>query len=59
MLESTCPYCGEPTSVEVDTAIEGAQSFVTDCEVCCKPIQFRARFDSEGDVYLEGRRDDE
>jgi hypothetical protein len=32
----SCPYCGANFEVVIDTSA-GAQSFVTDCEVCCRP----------------------
>jgi len=35
----TCPYCGERVSVLLDLSIDGAQSYIEDCEVCCQPIQ--------------------
>jgi transposase-like protein len=33
-----CPFCGQENQLEVDTSI-GAQRFVTDCEVCCRPFE--------------------
>lgn len=32
-----CPYCGETTWLVVD-ASAGAQAYVEDCQVCCRPI---------------------
>ena len=43
MIEETaveCPYCGSSNGVEVDVRTE-SQDFVTDCEVCCRPMQVR------------------
>jgi transcription elongation factor Elf1 len=34
----TCPYCGEEISMVLDLSIN-RQTYVEDCEVCCKPIQ--------------------
>jgi hypothetical protein len=34
-----CPYCFENISMLLDTSIEGEQSYIEDCEVCCQPIQ--------------------
>lgn len=39
--EYSCPYCGETLSLKVDLSGGRRQAFVTDCEVCCKPIQIR------------------
>jgi hypothetical protein len=33
-----CPYCGQMFYLAVDTTIE-VQSFTTDCEICCRPIE--------------------
>lgn len=41
MLEEhtfTCPYCWEPISMLLDLTVE-AQTYVEDCEVCCRPIE--------------------
>ena len=34
-----CPYCFEKISMILDISVEGPQSYVEDCEVCCNPIQ--------------------
>lgn len=34
-----CPYCHEKISMLLDVSVEGAQSYIEDCEVCCRPIQ--------------------
>mgnify|MGYP001574591070 CR=1 FL=1 len=34
-----CPYCFERISMLLDLSVEGAQTYVEDCEVCCRPIQ--------------------
>jgi len=33
----TCPYCWKEISFLIDVS-EKYQSYVEDCEVCCKPI---------------------
>ena len=33
----TCPYCGEPGSLEVDISA-GSQEYIEDCQVCCRPM---------------------
>lgn len=37
----SCPYCGGENMLVVDSPSHGSQSFVQDCEVCCKPIEIR------------------
>ena len=32
-----CPYCGEPITLVVDDSA-GAQRYIEDCQVCCRPI---------------------
>lgn len=34
-----CPYCREKVSMVLDVSTEGAQTYIEDCEVCCRPIQ--------------------
>jgi transcription elongation factor Elf1 len=33
-----CPYCGQEISVVMDLSA-GRQTYIEDCEVCCKPIE--------------------
>ena len=34
-----CPFCRETVSFLIDLSIDGAQTYIEDCEVCCRPIQ--------------------
>jgi transcription elongation factor Elf1 len=34
----TCPYCWQQISFVLDLSA-GEQTYIEDCEVCCKPIQ--------------------
>ncbi|MDB6092017.1 MAG: hypothetical protein JWN85_4801 [Gammaproteobacteria bacterium] len=34
-----CPYCGERLETRVDLTAE-EPSYIEDCEVCCRPIEF-------------------
>jgi len=34
-----CPYCREKISMILDISIEDMQTYIEDCEVCCRPIQ--------------------
>ena len=36
-----CPYCGEPITMLLDLSEDGAQDYIEDCEVCCRPIRVR------------------
>ncbi len=49
MLETEayiCPYCGEPVEAVLDLSA-GDQSYIEDCPVCCRPIEFELRNDGE------------
>ena len=37
-----CPHCGQEISRLLDLSVE-AQSYVEDCEVCCRPIEIEIR----------------
>ena len=52
-----CPYCGETIEVDVEV-LEEAQSFIEDCSVCCRPIQYEASSNSEGEVEVIASRSD-
>ena len=41
-----CPYCGERISMVLDTSVKG-QTYVEDCEVCCRPIRLVIHVDHE------------
>ena len=43
-----CPYCWEQISVLVDPSVP-QQSYIEDCEVCCRPIQFDIHADEGGE----------
>jgi len=36
----TCPYCWENISMVLDTSVR-SQTYIEDCEVCCKPMKIR------------------
>jgi hypothetical protein len=35
-----CPYCWQNISMILDLSV-GEQSYIEDCEVCCRPINIR------------------
>jgi hypothetical protein len=35
-----CPFCGQRSEVTIDTSV-ASQTLVTDCEVCCRPMEIR------------------
>jgi hypothetical protein len=42
-----CPYCGERLETRVDLTAE-EPSYVEDCEVCCRPIEFHVEREPGG-----------
>ncbi len=34
-----CPHCHEKISMLLDLSEPGFQTYIEDCEVCCRPIQ--------------------
>ena len=33
-----CPFCGQSFELTVDTSVS-SQTFITDCEICCRPFE--------------------
>lgn len=56
--EISCPYCGESVSLLVDESISD-QSYIEDCEVCCRPIQLNVMVAASGDVVVTARTENE
>ncbi len=44
----SCPYCGEEVEITLDPGSGGAQEYVEDCAVCCKPWSVSVSYDVEG-----------
>ncbi|GAB6194956.1 CPXCG motif-containing cysteine-rich protein [Lysobacter xanthus] len=57
-VDVDCPYCGEPTSLVAD-ASAGAQTYIEDCAVCCRPITVMLEVDDEGEAVLHVRSESE
>ncbi len=41
-----CPYCWEEISMLLDTSVT-QQTYIEDCEVCCRPIEVTSRFSGD------------
>ena len=57
-VDIQCPYCGEWIGIVVDASVDG-QSYVEDCQVCCKPIQLNVQLDEDGNPEVRARSQDE
>jgi hypothetical protein len=53
-----CPYCGETITIVVDNSA-GAQRYIEDCQVCCRPIVISVAFDEEGEPIVNAQAEDE
>lgn len=51
LVNSGCPYCGEPIQLIVDCSVS-EQEYVEDCQVCCRPIRVQALVDADGDASV-------
>ncbi len=62
MIEETrieCPYCGETFDTTIDGSA-GNQSYIEDCQICCRPIEISIQIDADGELAgLQVRRDDD
>ena len=59
MLEEhffTCPYCWQEISMLLDLSVE-EQSYVEDCEVCCRPILIHYATEEDALVAFDARQD--
>lgn len=50
----TCPYCWDEISMVLDTSVR-SQTYVEDCEVCCRPIEIHYAIDDDAIVEFEAR----
>ena len=54
-----CPYCGEPIDLFIDEGGGGAQRYVEDCPVCCRPCEVSVEAGEEGEPAVSIHRADE
>jgi hypothetical protein len=47
-----CAGCGEWNVTMVDESAGGHQSYVEDCQVCCKPNVLRVEYDTSAQAYF-------
>ena len=53
-----CPYCNENISMAFNQ-YNGAQQYIEDCEVCCRPIEISYQIEDYRVTQLEIKRLDE
>ena len=54
----SCPYCGEYIDIAIDAAT-GGQTYVEDCQVCCRPMVVMVDIDEDGEPTVSVTREDE
>ena len=54
-----CPYCMAGQSVRLDPTGGRRQSFITDCETCCRPIEIEIEMEEDGYVHFIAKREGE
>ncbi|NQZ59236.1 MAG: CPXCG motif-containing cysteine-rich protein [Lentisphaeraceae bacterium] len=57
-MDIQCPYCGEYIAVEIDCSVE-SQSYIEDCQVCCRPINFSVLVDEDGLAHVRVTNENE
>ncbi|MDB9752184.1 CPXCG motif-containing cysteine-rich protein, partial [Gammaproteobacteria bacterium] len=53
-----CPYCGEKIELVIDCSIP-EQSYIEDCEVCCRPISLSIVVDEKGRTSVSYKHENE
>jgi len=46
-----CPYCGQNIELLVDHSVP-QQTYIEDCQVCCRPININVAVDPDGSIDL-------
>jgi hypothetical protein len=46
-----CPYCGEQIELVVDCSVS-QQTYIEDCQVCCRPMIVAVTVDVGGDASV-------
>ena len=59
ILSAGCPYCGERQRMEIDMSEALPQEFISDCTVCCRPIEVTVTSGTRGDPVLGFRCEDD
>ncbi|MBX2818861.1 MAG: CPXCG motif-containing cysteine-rich protein [Rhodothermaceae bacterium] len=56
--EIGCPYCGEQIVLLIDPSVP-SQSYIEDCEVCCRPIIITVSVQQEETIFVDVRQEDD
>ena len=53
-----CPYCGETIDILIECSIP-YQSYIEDCQVCCRPINLNVVVDEEAEPVVTATHEDQ
>ena len=53
-----CPYCGETIEVLIDCSVD-EQSYIEDCQVCCRPINVTVSPGYDGGLEVQVAHENE
>ena len=53
-----CPYCGETIGVLIDDSLP-EQTYVEDCQVCCRPIVLDVAVEDDGAIAVSASAENE
>jgi len=53
-----CPYCGENIDLLIDQSVP-QQTYIEDCRVCCRPINFDVAVDPGGSIEITAKNENE
>ena len=57
-VDIQCPYCGESIEILIDDSA-GAQRYIEDCQVCCRPIVVSVSIDEDGELRVAASGENE
>ncbi|MEG3789679.1 CPXCG motif-containing cysteine-rich protein [Lysobacter sp. CCNWLW3] len=57
-INVSCPYCGETIGLLLDVSA-GDQTYIEDCQVCCRPIVVSVAIGEDGEPQVGVSAEDE
>jgi hypothetical protein len=54
-----CPYCASGVELLLDPGGGPVQSYIEDCEVCCRPWHLSVHWDADGRAWVDVRTEEE
>jgi hypothetical protein len=48
LTSAQCPFCGETIELVLDPGGGDTQTYIEDCEVCCRPMQVNVVYARDG-----------